>query len=132
MEKSVDFYTAAFGFTVTNSPKHLEFTNEDGSTTTLDTNLVFLKFPGQDFVYELVESSEPGALTQSPLFRHMGIEVKNIDEAFAKATRLGAEFPVPVRTVRANGGEPKNAFLLGPDGEVIELMQIVSGEFKGQ
>ncbi len=129
MEKSVKFYTTAFGLDVTNRIKQLERTHQDGSNTNYDVNLAFLKFPGQDFVYELFESSEIDSLVQSPLLKHIGIDVNDIEKAYLKAINLGAKSIVPIRSVRANNLEVKQAFVSGIDGEVIELIQVISGEF---
>jgi len=42
---------------------------------------------------------------------------------------IGAEVLVPIRLIKAEGVEAKQAFFKGPDGEPIELMEIISGEF---
>ena len=129
MKESVDFYTKAFDLKATNNIKELEITLADGSATKYDTHLVFLKFPGQDFVYELVENSKSDSLVHSPLFQHIGIDVLDIEESFKRATSLGAHVIVPIRYVRANDIYVKQAFINGPNNEVIELMQLISGEF---
>ncbi len=130
MEKSVDFYTQAFDLKVTNnSIKHLVYTLPDGTKKERDVNIVLLKFPKQDFVYEMLEVVKSDSLVDFALFKHVGIDVKNIEKAFEQATNAGAKILVPIRLVQANEIEVKQAFLEGPDGEVIELMQIISGEF---
>ncbi len=130
LKKSIDFYTNAFGLEVTNdSLKHVVYTFADGSKQEKDINLVLLKFPGQDFVFEM---SQVGVVKDSvnfDLFHHVGIDVKDIDKAFERAVSAGAKVSVPVRLVQTNGIEAKQAFLKGPDGENIELMQIISGKF---
>lgn len=130
MKKSVDFYTRAFDLEVTNdSLKHIVYTMADGTKKEREVNVVLLKFPNQDFVYEMSEVPEYDHSVNFDKFHHVGIDVGNINLAFERATKAGAEVLVPVRLVQTNGIETKQAFLKGPDGEVIELMQIISGDF---
>lgn len=130
MEKSVNFYTRAFDLDVTNdSLKQIVYTLADGTKKEREVNVVLLKFPNQDFVYEMSEVSEYDHSTNFDKFHHIGIDVRNIKIAFERATKAGAEVLVPVRLVQTNGLETKQAFLKGPDGEIIELMQLISGDF---
>ena len=130
MEQSVDFYTRAFDLEVTNDDiKHIEVTKADGSKTQREVNIVLLKFPGQDFVYELSEVAAGSSISPPGIFNHVGIDVKDIDQAWQRALQAGAQELVPVQLVQTTGIQAKQAFLKGPDGEVIELMQIISGEY---
>lgn len=130
MQKSVDFYTKAFDLEVTNdSLKHVVYTLADGTQEERDINVVLLKFPNQEFVYEMSEVSEYDHSTSFDKFHHIGIDVRHIQAAFDRATNAGAEVLVPIRFVQTNGIETKQSFLKGPDGEIIELMQIISGNF---
>ncbi len=71
MERSVNFYTDAHGLKVTNdSVKNIAITLEDGTRIEQDVNIVFLKFPGQDFVFELKEEEIPDSLNFA-LFQHV-------------------------------------------------------------
>lgn len=130
MERSVEFYTQAFGLEVTNNRiKNIEVRQDDGTTITRQVNIVLLKFPGQNFVYELSEHHETDSVLPAGLFHHVGIDVKDIDGAFDRAANAGAQVIVPVRVIKTSSIEAKQAFLKGPDGEIIELMQIISGEY---
>ncbi len=130
MEKSVDFYTHAFDLKVTNdSLKHVVYTLADGTKKERDVNVVLLKFPNQDFVYEMSEVTDFDPSVKFALFHHVGIDVKDIKKAYDRAKQAGAEVLVPIRLVQTNGIETKQAFLKGPDGEIIELMQLISGDF---
>ena len=130
MERSVDFYTRAFDLQVTNdSLKHIVYTLADGTRRERDVNVVLLKFPNQDFVFEMVEVSNYDHTANFDKLHHIGIDVRNIEKAFERAKNAGAEVFVPIRLVQTNGLETKQAFLKGPDGELFELMQIISGEF---
>ena len=128
MERSVNFYTNALGLKVTNdSVKNIVITLEDGTQIERDVNIVFLKFPGQDFVFELKEEVIPDSLNFA-LFQHVGIDVKDINKAVQKAKNAGAVVS-PIRFIQSQSVELKQALFKGPDGELIELDQIISGEF---
>ncbi len=136
LDVSIDFYTKAFGLEVTSKISSLSFENEDGTKTSVEIELALLKFPGQDFVYEMAEvartedEGEGGnVVTSSHLFQHVGIDVTDIDAALQRALDAGAKLAAPVRLVTAEDVKAKNAFVTGPDGEMIEFMQIIEGEF---
>lgn len=130
LEASVKFYTSAFDLKVTNDQlKQIEVFNTDGSSISRDVNMAFLKFAGQGFVFELSEVPTINSENPPPFYQHVGIDVENIESAFNRVKLTGAEVVVPIRLVKANGVEAKQAFFKGPDGESIELMEIVSGEF---
>ncbi|MEQ1585362.1 MAG: VOC family protein [Cyclobacteriaceae bacterium] len=130
LENSIDFYTQAFDLQVANKLDTLIAVQPDATEMIRTVKMAFLKFPRQDFVFELAEhvadtSSRPSAF----LFQHVGIDVLDIDAAYKRAMDAGAKELLPVRKVKAKGIEAKQAFVAGPDGERIELMQILSGEF---
>jgi catechol 2,3-dioxygenase-like lactoylglutathione lyase family enzyme len=130
LEKSIQFYTQAFDFEVTNRLDTLIATQPDGTELVRPVKMAFLKFPNQDFVFEL--SEQVADTTNRPvafLFQHVGIDVQDIDAAYSRAMGAGAEALLPVRVVKAKGVEAKQAFVGGPDGERVELMQIMAGEF---
>lgn len=130
LDNSIHFYTKAFDLKVTNRLDKLIAVQEDGSEVERTVNMAFLKFPGQDFVFELAEHPRDStSISNTFLFQHMGIDVKDIDAAYKRALDQGGEPLRPVRIVKATGIEAKQAFIGGPDGERIELMQIISGEF---
>lgn len=130
IDASVEFYTKALGLEVTNRITSLTIENADGTSIEIDVKMAFLKFPGQDFVYEMSENSSDDKIEPAGvLFQHVGIDVKDIDAALKRALDTGAELVVPVRTVSALGVKAKNAFVKGPDGELIEFMQLLEGEF---
>ena len=129
MENSIDFYTSAFDLEITNTIKHLEYTTADGTVTNRDIHVVLLKFPGQDFVWEMVENPNLVASESPSLYQHVGVDVTNMETAFNRLVNAGAEIVVAPRLVKMIGLETRQAFLKGPDGEMIELMQILSGDF---
>lgn len=129
LDASIAFYTTAFDLQVTQRLDALTVVAADGSETTRPVQMAFLKFPGQEFVLELSQqTTETGA--PSPFYQHLGVDVTDIEAAAERVQTAGARNFSGVRTVRAAGGvEARNAFFLGPDGELLELMQMVSGEF---
>lgn len=130
LDNSIDFYTKAFDLKVTNRLDKLIAVQEDGNEVERTVKMAFLKFPGQDFVFELAEHArDTSSINNQFLFQHMGVDVTDIDSAFKRALDKGAEPLLPVRKVKANGIEALQAFISGPDGERVELMQIISGEF---
>ena len=123
------FYTEALGLKVTNDGiKHIDITLEDGRQSELDVNIVFMKFPGQDFVFELKEVAIPDSISKFSLFQHVGIDVQDINEAVQQANNAGAKVS-PIVFIQTQGVELKQAVFNGPDGERIELDQIISGNF---
>ncbi|MBN8578355.1 MAG: VOC family protein [Cytophagales bacterium] len=129
LEKSIDFYTRAFDLQVTNRLDTLVATQPDGNKLVRLVNMAFLKFKNQDFVLELSQNSVDTTNPTAFLFQHLGVDVQDIDAAYQRALDAGAAVMVPVRVVKAKGIEAKQAFVGGPDGERVELMQIVAGEF---
>lgn len=128
IDSSTSFYTNAFDLKVTQRFKYLEI-NRGDETDTLKVKIAFLKFPGQDFVYELSERTGD-SVAQPGLFQHIGIEVDDIESTCNEFHALGAEPIIPIRTVKTDGDlEIKQAFFKGPDGEHIELIELISGEY---
>ncbi len=108
IDASVEFYTKALGLEVTNRITSLTIENADGTSIEIDVKMAFLKFPGQDFVYEMSENSRDDKIEPAGvLFQHVGIDVKDIDAALKRALDTGAELVVLVRTVSALGVKEK-------------------------
>ena len=130
IDSSLKFYTKAFDLKVTDHFNQLEVTQADSSFKR-SVKIVFLKFPGQDFVFELAERVDPNDTTrQGNLFGHVGVEVKDISAAVQRGIDAGGKLAIPIRRVRTSSGlEIKQAFLRGPDGESIELAEIVAGNY---
>ena len=62
-----------------------------------------------------------GIVTLSLVPKHVG--------AAARLRAAGGRDFSGIRTVRANDIVARNAFFRGPDGELVELMQVLRGEF---
>ncbi|MFN2373099.1 MAG: VOC family protein [Cyclonatronaceae bacterium] len=130
LDASVLFYRDAFDMRLDQKLNHLMVVNDAGIYDTLSVNMAFLRFNGSRFVLELSQRAMAQDSNAVPLhYQHLGIDVDDIELAMKKAGAAGAETLRPVTTVKAEGIKAKNAFLKGPDGEIIELMEILEGEF---
>lgn len=130
LDNSIAFYTKAFDLLITNKLDTLIAVQPDGTELMRTVNMAFLKFPDQDFVFELAQQVADTTMRPATYsFQHIGVDVQDIEAAYKRAIDAGAKELLPVRIVKAKGIEAKQAFFAGPDGERIELMQIISGEF---
>jgi len=129
LEASIGFYTKAFDVRVTQRIDTLRVTRPNGAESTNAVRMAFLRFPGQDVVLELAERQVPNA-GAPPFYQHVGVDVGNIETAAARVQAAGGRDWSGISTVRPNGGTvARNGFFRGPDGEMVELMQLVQGEF---
>jgi len=128
LDASVAFYTRAFDLQVAQRITELTVTGPDGTPVTRPVKMALLKFPGQEFVLELAERTVTAG-TPSPHLQHLGVDVRDIAAAAARVQQAGGRDFSGIQTVRAPGTVAKNAFFKGPDGESVELMEVVSGEF---
>src|SRR5215470_2809007 len=104
IDSSLKFYTKAFDLKVTGPLQSIRSYPGD-STFKRSVKIVFLKFPGQDFVYELAERADPNDTTrQGNLFGHVGVEVKDIVFVVQRGIDAGGKLYVPIRRVRASSG----------------------------
>lgn len=133
LDSSVAFYTAAFDLQVAQRITEMTVTGVEGTTSApRQVRMALLKFPGQEFVLELAERPAPAAGTSgpAPFYQHVGVDVVDIAAAAERVRRAGGRSPSPIQTVSTSSGTvAKNMFFRGPSGELLELMQLVSGEF---
>ena len=129
VDSSVAFYTAAFDLKVAQRITELSVTPPNGTATAHPVKMALLKFPGQEFVLEMAERAAP-ATGPSPNYQHLGVDVRDIEAAAERIRKAGGRDLTPIQTVKTSTGTiAKNMFFVGPSGERVELMQIVSGEF---
>ena len=130
LDSSITFYTTAFDLQVAQRLTELRVTRADGAQSTRPVKMALLKFPGQEFVLELAERPAPPTSGPAPYYQHLGVDVQDIAAAAERVRRAGGRDPSAIQTVSTSTGTvAKNMFFRGPSGELVELMQIVSGEF---
>lgn len=129
IDASVEFYTKAFPLQIKERIDVLTRETPDGMQDA-NVKIALLTFENQDFLLEIAEQSSfadtDGAARH---YQHLGVNVLDIETAFADLLAAGATESSPIREVRANDIRVKIAFLHGPDGELIELMQVFEGSF---
>lgn len=129
-EESRVFYEEAFGMQFYKQVTEMVIFNEEAVNDTLAVNITLMRMPGHRFNYEFVQSAIAGDSTlQSPHYQHVGIEVKNIDASIQRAKDAGADLAVRKKHLKAGDIEAKTVFFYGPDRELIELMEILEGDF---
>ena len=130
LDSSIAFYTAAFDLQVAQRITELSVTGATGAPSAHPVKMALLKFPGQEFVLELGERPASPATGPAPYYQHIGVDVRDIAAAAERVRKAGGRDPSPIQTVRTSSGTvAKNMFFRGPSGELVELMQVVSGEF---
>jgi len=127
LDASIEFYTEALDVQVTGRVNSITRITDEGENTS-PVRMAFLKFPNQDFILELSERSVDKSV-KSPFFQHVGIDVLDIEGAAERMSAAGAMNFTGINHLRANDIEVYNCFFTGPDGEQIELMEIIEGEF---
>ena len=110
--------------------KKLKRTLEDGQTVEQEINLALLKFPGHYFALEIGETLDSLPNNTRANYAHVGIEVEDIESASERIIKAGGLSSRPITQVETESILAKTAFFTGPDGETIELMQIISGNFQ--
>lgn len=130
LDSSITFYTTAFDLQIAQRLTELRVTGADGAQSARPVKMALLRFAGQEFVLELAERPAPPATGPAPYYQHVGIDVQDIGTAAERVRRAGGRDPSAIQTVSTSTGTvAKNMFFRGPSGELVELMQIVSGEF---
>ena len=88
LDSSIAFYTRAFDLEVAQRISSLTVTKPDGSSAVREVKMAFLKFPGQEFVFELAERKiEDDGIT--PVFQHVGVDVVDIESAAERVKAAG-------------------------------------------
>ncbi len=129
MDRSVAFYTSAFDLELTKQIKKLKRTSADGISGEINIYLSLLKFPGQDFALEIGEKTDFQQENSSASYAHLGIDVLDIEVAGERVLKAGGVLARPISLVETEDIKAKTMFFTGPDGETIELMQVISGDF---
>ncbi|MDX1628252.1 MAG: VOC family protein [Fulvivirga sp.] len=123
MDESVSFYLQIPGLKINQEIDSLIDIKADGTRSPREVNITFLKFDGSDHILELIENTSAAEGSGSSTYQHVGITVDNIESVWKKMLQAGAQ---PMRapwSLSANGSEVSIAFMTGPDGETLEIMQ---------
>jgi len=109
-ELSADFYAAAFGAEILSS------TEVNGrKRIVLDLGGIRL------FIENASDNAANAPAIPAKGMEHIGLHVVDLDQAFKHLTSLGIEFAINPRSSARPG--IRMAFLHGPDGEYIELIE---------
>ena len=112
LEDSIEFYVRVIGL------RHLHTIGEVGEAL----RLAFLTFPGQESVeLELIYVREGEKLPREGRVHHIAFTVVNIEEEYARISRLGLSGLDPEIRSLPNGS--RFFFFNGPDGERIEFFE---------
>jgi catechol 2,3-dioxygenase-like lactoylglutathione lyase family enzyme len=120
-ETTAEFYRSTFGAEITRS--HYPSTSQYASSPKLSMLL-----GGQRILFAPAHPSKPnGAPPQAPYFgvEHIGLNVDDID---AVAKELDAKGVTFVQRPAATATGNRNAFVRGPEGVLIEIVQRGAGE----
>lgn len=110
-EKSRQFYQKAFGFRVVDEHQDERI------------HLIFLELDGH--IVELVHYlQKPAEERGAGAVDHIAFTVPDLEAAIAHVRSVGA---LPAMDAPLNVGKKKIYFLTGPDGERLELCEIVEG-----
>ena len=112
IERSLKFYKEGFGASIKSS-----FTTADGK----EIHLIDL---GNNTVIELIPRGSGGEEVNAR-WVHISLESDDIEGDFKKALKSGAVSRTEPKLISINGLDSKNAFIIGPEGEVIEFFQIL-------
>ncbi len=86
-----------------------------------DSLRVIVTFPGLPiFIERVPPGTAPGATPPHRGLEHFGLVVPDIDAASAELLAAGVEFTMPVTS---RGPNVRIAFIRGPDGVSIELLE---------
>ena len=129
IDRSVAFYTTAFDLYTSKRIKEIRRKRPDGTVDRFDVNMALLKFKGQNFVLEIAAREDFEANNDSVSYAHLGIDVMDIEVAEKRLLDAGATLIRGIEEVMADDIVAKNSFYRGPDGETIELMQMMKGTF---
>ena len=82
---------------------------------------IFLVELAKGAVIELLPKPAPHTAGSFP---HVALQTDDCDEAYKTALAAGAEGHEPPREMMLGTLSVKNAFLFGPDGEILELFEV--------
>ncbi len=130
MERSIAFYSDALGLENHQRIDELTIKDKSGSQNVVPVNMILMRLPGSRFIFEMIENpSAYDSTTAHSHYQHVGIEVADIEESLNRAVSNGAMEATPIRTIYAGDIVTKTVSFKGPDGEQIEFMQMLEGDY---
>ena len=111
LEHTIDFFTQTLGAQLVCRPK---FGGADGASLDLNGTIINLRVAGDN------ETVNANATMPVYGYHHMCVEVDDVDAAYQELTDKNVEFLVTPRNTPDN---LRVAFIKGPDGIVIEVLQ---------
>ena len=122
LDKSLAFYRDTLGLSVR------------AAFTLNDQRFVMLELGNRSYL-ELVEVKRPVTPGgEAEVIWHFALRTDALEKAFASATQAGCEIYLPLQSldlVNDVNGQPfpvRVAFFRGPDGEIVELLEDMSGQ----
>ncbi len=118
VDKAKAFYQDVLGFALTNE----EALVGDKGTT----RLAFLE--AGSCIVELIQPADPSSVADRPAGRvdHVAMAVKGIDEVAERLKTKGIAFDTEEPSSLKILGGAKNIFFQGPDGERLELFEVLA------
>ena len=122
LDSTIEFYQKAFNFELKTRWETMTLgSGEDAKTVDMHGAML------QDDNGGIIEIFGDGDANQRQPFQqpinHFGLKVSNINATYNQALQAGAMAVTPPTEVSAQGMSATIAFVLGPDGERIELIQ---------
>ena len=115
LERMRDFYVEVLGLPVISGfPDHQIVFLKAGS--------VWIELLGEDALPATSSQRGPGG------WRHLALEVDDVDAAFAEMARRGVEVSSPPEPFPPEAPEFRIAFLRDPEGNLLELIQRIGGQ----
>jgi catechol 2,3-dioxygenase-like lactoylglutathione lyase family enzyme len=111
LEYAIDFFTEILGAKLVSRPK---FGGADGASLDLNGTTINFRVAGDN------ETVNANAAMPVYGYHHMCVEVDDVDAAYQELTDKNIEFLVLPRNTPDN---LRVAFIKGPDGIVIEILQ---------
>lgn len=126
IEASERFYTSVFDFEVVRRWSEMQVSTDGVEFQSIPHKGVYLKDPnGMHLEFIESDNSYNYREVQAPV-NHFALRVDDLNEVYDLALKAGAKPAVPISFVRLGDFNVKTGFVFGPDGERIQLIEILS------
>ena len=126
IEVSQKFYTSVFGFEVVMRWNEMEVSEDGVDYKTIPHKGVYMRDVNGTHL-EFIESGnlENYREVQEPI-NHFAIRVDDVELTIARAIEAGAKLAIPISHIRIGSLNVRSGFVFGPDGERIQLVEIMA------